>query len=213
MPRTSTTQWQDLGNIKCDATQVPMIQKMQKTVEILQVQLIDKVVEISEIMQNKDKCQRSRKNGNSRKFTDRIVDVPIARKRQCQPNAQVIDQIPTTNAKDAKMQKRSERQSTSESDGKCKDKIQEKESWTTVPDVRKHDWEREQESSTRRVDRTICAHMSESKRASWPPSTKPNQRHEKSNCKSERTQKKPHPKERLISKIQDRGNWPPACMK
>ena len=82
-----------------------MIQKMQKTVEILQVQFIDKVVTISEIMQSKDKCQRSRRNVNSRKFTDRIVDVPVVLKRQCQPSAQVLDQIPTTGAKDAKMQK------------------------------------------------------------------------------------------------------------
>ena len=32
-------QWQDPGDVSCDGTQVPMIQKMQKTVEILQVQL------------------------------------------------------------------------------------------------------------------------------------------------------------------------------
>ena len=64
-----------------------MIQKMQKTVEILQLQFIDKVVEISEIMQGKDKCQRSRRYGNSRKFPNRIVDVPVVLKRQCQPTA------------------------------------------------------------------------------------------------------------------------------
>ena len=52
-----------------------MIQKMQKTVEILQDQFIDKTAEISEIVQSKDKCQRSRRYGNSREFTDRIVDV------------------------------------------------------------------------------------------------------------------------------------------
>ena len=80
-------------------------QKMHKTVEILQVQFIDKVVEISEIMQSKGKCQKSRRNGNSRKFTDRIVDVPVVLKRLCQPSAQVLDQIPTTCAKDAKMHK------------------------------------------------------------------------------------------------------------
>ena len=85
-----TAQWQDLGDVSCDATQVPMIQKVQKTVEILQVQFIDKVFEISEIMQSKDKCQRSRWNGNSRKFTDRIVDVPVVLKGQSQPNAQVL---------------------------------------------------------------------------------------------------------------------------
>ena len=100
--RTGTAQWQDPGDVSCDATQVPVIQKVQKTVEILQVQFIDKVVGISEIMQSKDKCQRSRRNGNSRKFTDRIVDVPVVLKRQCQ---QVLDRTPTTGAKDATMQK------------------------------------------------------------------------------------------------------------
>ena len=118
--RTGTAQWQDPGDVSCDATQFPMIQKMQKTVEVLQVQFIDKVVEISEIMQSRDKCQRSRRNGNSRKFTDRIVDVPVVQKRQCQPSAQVLDHVPTTGAQDAK---RSERQSTSETDAKCKDKV------------------------------------------------------------------------------------------
>ena len=54
VPRTGTAQWQDPGDVSFDATQVPLIQKMQKTVEILQFQFIDKVVEISEIMQNKD---------------------------------------------------------------------------------------------------------------------------------------------------------------
>ena len=98
------SQLSDLGDVSCDATQVPMIQKMQKKAEILQVQFIDKVVEICEIMQSKDKSQRSRRNGNSRKFTDRIVDVPIVLKRQCQPSAQVFERVPTTGAKDAKMQ-------------------------------------------------------------------------------------------------------------
>ena len=114
-------QWQDPGDVSCDGTQVPMIQKMQKTVEILQVQFIDKVVEISEIMQSKDNCRRSRRNGNSRKFTDIIVDVPVVLKRQCQPSAQVLDQVQTTGVKDAKMQKRSKRQSTSESEVKRQD--------------------------------------------------------------------------------------------
>ena len=41
--RRGTAQWQV---VNCDATQVPMIQKVQKTVEILQVQHIDKVVEV-----------------------------------------------------------------------------------------------------------------------------------------------------------------------
>ena len=34
VPRTGTAQWQDLGDVSCDATQVPMIQKMRETVEI-----------------------------------------------------------------------------------------------------------------------------------------------------------------------------------
>ena len=38
VPRTGTAQWQDPGDVSCDATQVPMNQKVQKTVEILQVQ-------------------------------------------------------------------------------------------------------------------------------------------------------------------------------
>ena len=57
VPRTA--QWQDPGDVSCDATQVLMIHKVQKTVEILQVQFIDKVVEISEITQSEDKCQKS----------------------------------------------------------------------------------------------------------------------------------------------------------
>ena len=80
-----------------------MIQKMQNTLEILQVQFIDKVFEISDIMQRKDKCQRSRRYGNS--STHRIVEVPVVLKRQCQPSAQVFGRVPTTGAKDAKMQK------------------------------------------------------------------------------------------------------------
>ena len=71
-----------IRSLSTQSTQVPMIQQMQKTVEILQVQFIDKVVEISEIMR-KDKCQRSRRNGNSRKFTDIIVDVPVRPIDQC----------------------------------------------------------------------------------------------------------------------------------
>ena len=66
VPRTSTAQWQDPGDVCCEATPVPMIQKMQKTVEILQVphidnvkeipqaQLIDEAVELLEIMQRHD---------------------------------------------------------------------------------------------------------------------------------------------------------------
>ena len=95
MPHTGPPQWQDPGDVSCDATPIPMIQKMQKTVEILQVQFIEKVVKKSEITQSKDMCQGSRRNGNSRKFTDRIVYVPVMLKSQCQPSAQVFDQVPT----------------------------------------------------------------------------------------------------------------------
>ena len=57
--------------------------------------------------QSKDKCQRYKRHRNSWKFTDRIVDVPIVLKRQCQP-AQDLDRVgdvPTTGATDAKVQK------------------------------------------------------------------------------------------------------------
>ena len=43
----------------------------------------------------------------------------------------------------------------------------------------KHEWERERQSSTRHVDRSIFAHMSESKRARWPRGPKPGQRRER----------------------------------
>ena len=105
-----------------------MIQKVQKTAEILQVQFIDKVVEISEITQSKRKCQRSRRNGNSRKFTDRTVDVPGMRKRQCQPCDQVLDQVPNDRCQGCKDAKISERQSTIKSDAKCNDRTHGRES-------------------------------------------------------------------------------------
>ena len=66
VPRTGTARWQDLGDVSCEATHFPMIQKMQKTVEILhvphidkvkkipQAQLIDEAVEVHEIMQRPD---------------------------------------------------------------------------------------------------------------------------------------------------------------
>ena len=56
-------------------------------------------------MQSKDKCQKSRRNGNSRKSTDRFVGVPVVLERQCQPSAQVLERVPTTSAKDTKMPK------------------------------------------------------------------------------------------------------------
>ena len=66
VPRTGTAQWQDPEDVRCEATQIPMIQKMQKTVKILQVphidkeievpqaQLIDEAVEVPEIMWRHD---------------------------------------------------------------------------------------------------------------------------------------------------------------
>ena len=47
VPRTGTAQWQDPGDGSCEATHVPMIQKMQKMVETLQVPHIDKVIDSS----------------------------------------------------------------------------------------------------------------------------------------------------------------------
>ena len=84
LPRTGTAQLQDPGDVSCDVTQNPLILKMQKTAEIQQVQVIDKVVGISEITQSKDICQSSRWHGNSRKFEDGIVYVPVTLKRRCQ---------------------------------------------------------------------------------------------------------------------------------
>ena len=43
---TGTAPGQDLGDVSCEDTHVPMIQKVQKTVEILQVPHIDKVIEV-----------------------------------------------------------------------------------------------------------------------------------------------------------------------
>ena len=82
-----------------------MIQKVRKTVDILQVQLIDKVVEISEITQSKDKMPKTQKVRKFEEVHRQTVDVPVMLKRQCQPSAQVFDQVPTTGAHDAKMQK------------------------------------------------------------------------------------------------------------
>ena len=48
------------------------------------------------------KIQKERKLAE---FTDRMVDVPVVLIWQCQPSAQVLDRIPKTGAKDAKMQK------------------------------------------------------------------------------------------------------------
>ena len=41
VPRTDTALCQDPGDVSCEATHVPMIQKTQKTTEIPQVQFID----------------------------------------------------------------------------------------------------------------------------------------------------------------------------
>ena len=44
VPRTDAAQWQDPGDVR--VTHVPMIQKVQKTVGILQVPHVDKVIEV-----------------------------------------------------------------------------------------------------------------------------------------------------------------------
>ena len=63
VPRTGTAQWQDPGDVSCEATLVPMIQKtveilqgpqIDKVIEVLQMQLIDEAVEVPEIMQSHD---------------------------------------------------------------------------------------------------------------------------------------------------------------
>ena len=102
------------------------------------------------LSQSKDKCQRSTKHGNSRKFTDGNVDVPVQLKSlsERRPNdrrqgckgvensaGSLIESLTSccagetdsvqTPCKDAE---RSERHSTSKSDATCKDKIHEKES-------------------------------------------------------------------------------------
>ena len=137
-----------------------MIQKMQKTVEILQVQFIDKVVEISETMQNKDKCQRSRRNGNSWKLTDRIVDVPVVLKRQCQPSAQV----PTDRRQGCKAAERSDRQSAIDQTPSAKTRFTRK-SRERQPTKRRHEClkhERERAVRLHQMCRPISAHISES---------------------------------------------------
>ena len=128
MPRTGTAQWQDLGDVSCDATQVPMIQKVQKTVEILQVQFIDKVVENSEIMQSKRQAPEIQKER-------KLEEVP---RQNCGRSSRAEEAVPAkysspcSNPNDrcqgCNDAERDERQSTSKSDAKCKDKIHEKES-------------------------------------------------------------------------------------
>ena len=62
---------------------------------------------MEEVFVAEQRQERPKRHGNSWKFTDRIVDVPVVLKRQCQP-AQVLDRaedVPMIDAKDAKMQK------------------------------------------------------------------------------------------------------------
>ena len=169
--RAGTAQWQDPGDVCCDATQVPKNQKGQKTVEILQVQFIDKVVEISEIMQGKDKCQRSRRYGNSRKFPNRIVDVPVVLKRQCHPIAQVLERVPTTCAKDAKVQKdpnvSPQASQTPSAKTRFTRKSRERQPMKGCQRWWRH--EREQYDSTRHVDWSISAHTGLSSRRARRP--------------------------------------------
>ena len=133
---------------------------MQKTAEILQVQFIDKVDEISEITQNKDQCQKSRKYGNSMKFTDRIAHVPLMLKRQCQPSAQVLDQVPTTGAKDANMPEDQNVSPQSSQTPSATTRLtlsgHERQPTKRCQKCLKH--EREQYGSTIRKDRSIRAH-------------------------------------------------------
>ena len=101
MPRPSTAQWRDPGDVRCDATQVPTIQDHSEWWKCNRSR--SSIGWRKSLSQSKDKCQRSKRHGNSRKFTDRIVDVPIVLKRRFRP-AQVLDRaedFPTTDAKDA----------------------------------------------------------------------------------------------------------------
>ena len=106
----------------------PRIRKGRRRLKSCKFSSSTKVVEISEIMQSKDKCQRSRRYGNSRKFPNIIVDVPVVLKRQCHPIAQVLERVPTTCAKDTKMQKDPNVSPQASQTPSPKSKIHEKES-------------------------------------------------------------------------------------
>ena len=137
-----------------------MIQKVQKTVEILHVQFIDKVVEISEIMQSKDNCQRSRK-------VQKLVEV---HRHNCGRSSRAERAVlvkcsslwssPTTGAKDAKMQKdpnvSPQASQTPSERTRFTRKSCERQSTERRRECLKH--EREQYGSTRRVDQSISAH-------------------------------------------------------
>ena len=56
----------------CEAVQIPTIQKIQNTIEILQVQFVDHIHWNPWDHQNKDKCKRSRRNGNSSPWSSPI---------------------------------------------------------------------------------------------------------------------------------------------
>ena len=116
-------------------------------------------------------------------------------KRQCQPSAQVLDRIPTTGAKDAKMQKDPNVSPQASQTPSAKTRVTRK-SRERQPMKRCQMWwwlESEQCGSTRCVDQSICAYTGlESRRARRPRGTKPGQK--KDSCKSGGTQEIPHKK-------------------
>ena len=108
--------------------------------------------------------------GNSWKFPDRIVDVPVVLKRQCHPRAQVLGRVPTTGAKDAKMQRDPKVSPQSGHTPSAKTiftrKSRERQPTKLAPGVLEaREREREPQGSTKCVDRSISAHISESRRA------------------------------------------------
>ena len=189
-----------------------MIQTTQKTVEILQVQFIDKVVEISQIVPSKDKCQRSRRCGNSRKFTDKNLDVPIVLKRQCQPSAQVPDRIPTTDVEDARMQKGQnvspQASQTPRAKTRFTRKSRERQPTKHRQECLKH--ERDKAPPDVWTGRSVHTCLSRGVPADHEGLSQVKEMR-KSSCRSEGTQRKPHPKERLYSKIQERGKGRPRA--
>ena len=186
-----------------------MIQTTQKTVEILQVQFIDMVAEISEIMPSKDKCQRSRRCGNSRKFTDKNLDVPIVLNKQCQPSAQVPDRIRTIDVEDARMQNVSPQASqTPRAKTRLTRKSRERQPTKRRQECLKH--ERDKAPPDVWTGRSVHTCLSRGVPADHEGLSQVKEKR-KSSCRSEGTQRKPHPKERLYSKIQERGKGRPRA--
>ena len=122
--------------------------------------------------------------------------------------------VSQTQCKDAE---RAERQSTSKSDAKCKDKTREKESHERQPTERRQEClkhESEQYGTTRRVDRSISAHTDLSRGVPADHDAQ-SQVKKKDSCKREDTRRRPHPKERVYTaKFKKRGNCSPrACQR